>query len=315
MKNRYYVLAVCLLSAVLLRAETYYVTTTGTGDGSSWERASGDLNTALFQAESGDEIWIAAGTYRTTNNEDRKVSFAIPSGVALYGGFEGNETEREQRNFTRNLTILSGEIGGPEASDNSYNVVFLYNADEQTRLDGFVISGGNANGMGNPGERARCGGGLYNFGADGLYSRPRIVNCRFVNNRAHDGAAVYNNGAGGDAGAVFEQCHFEGNVARLDGGAVYNDGRRGGICTPEFTSCTISGNQAGYGGAMVNFGSKGISTPVLVQCTLENNRASVRGGAMYNVGSNGSAAATLTACVLQDNRSKTGPAIAGNETK
>ena len=315
MKNRYYLLAVCLLSAVLLRADTYYVTPTGNGDGTTWERASGDLNAVLFLAEQGDEIWVAAGTYLTTDNLDRKVSFSIPSGVALYGGFEGRETRLEQRNFIRNLTILSGEIGGPGAGDNSYNVVFLHDADAQTRLDGFVITGGNADGMGNPGERARCGGGLHNYGANGLYSRPRIVNCRFVNNRAHDGAAVYNNGAAGDAGAVFENCHFEGNVARLDGGAVYNDGRRGGICTPQFSNCTISGNQAGYGGAMVNFGSAGLSTPTLVACTIENNRATVRGGALYSVGQDGSATATLTACVMQRNQSKTGPAIAEQGSK
>ena len=58
----------------------------------------------------GDEIWVAAGTYP----EHIKNKTAGPSGsevavdTALYGGFAGTETARDQRNWQTNLTILDG---------------------------------------------------------------------------------------------------------------------------------------------------------------------------------------------------------------
>ena len=49
-------------AATPLQSKVYYVTTNGTNDGTSWEKAMGSLDDALSKATSGDEIWIAAGT-------------------------------------------------------------------------------------------------------------------------------------------------------------------------------------------------------------------------------------------------------------
>ena len=57
------------------------------GDGSSWEAAFGDLQTALGAAVGGDELWVASGIYRPTAGPDRGVSFALKQDVAIYGGF------------------------------------------------------------------------------------------------------------------------------------------------------------------------------------------------------------------------------------
>src|SRR5262249_48040230 len=64
------------------------------GDGLSWVGAHQSLQTALAAAQPGDEIWVAAGIYKPSDSLDRTVSFALKSGVAIYGGFSGVESSR-----------------------------------------------------------------------------------------------------------------------------------------------------------------------------------------------------------------------------
>ena len=298
-----------LLTTAAAHATVYYVTPTGTGTGTSWQDATADLNAALFGCEPGDEVWVATGRYRTTEDGDRTVSFAIPAGVRLYGGFAGHETQRDQRQPDLHPTVLTGEIGQPGVQDNAYTVVYIQDGGSDTTLDGFVVSDGCANGMGNPGEPQRCGGGLFNDGSYGQESNPTVRNCRFVNNRARDGGALYNHADGGHASPVLTDCRFEGNHADLDGGAIFNDGRRNGTSSPRLTNCQLVSNDANYGGGMVNYGDRGTSNPTLVDCELSGNRAGVRGGAVFNMGTNGTAQPTLTACVIRDNQAQTGAGV------
>jgi hypothetical protein len=85
---------------------------------------------------------------------DRTATFQLKEGVAVFGGFAGTETARDQRDPAANVTILSGDLNGdddnsnviynePTRADNSYHVVT--GADNAT-LDGFTITAGNANG-------------------------------------------------------------------------------------------------------------------------------------------------------------------------
>jgi hypothetical protein len=69
----------------------------GSGDCSNWANAC-TLQTALTGAVSGDEIWVMAGLHKpTTDLSSRSATFTLKNGVALYGGFAGAETQRQQR--------------------------------------------------------------------------------------------------------------------------------------------------------------------------------------------------------------------------
>lgn len=106
----------------------------GGNTGSSWVDAYTDLQVALAHTSEG-EIWIAQGTYTPAPpNGDRGATFRIPSGVAIYGGFRGDETSRDQRHPDMYPTILSGDLNGDDlpnygnSEDNSYRVVTVLNA-------------------------------------------------------------------------------------------------------------------------------------------------------------------------------------------
>lgn len=108
------------------------------GDCFSWATAC-ELQPALEIALDGDEIWVMEGTYKPTLVEDRNVSFELRDGVAIYGGFSGDETSRDERDWAENPTILSGDL---DIGDNSYHVVVSYGLDASAILDGFTITGG-----------------------------------------------------------------------------------------------------------------------------------------------------------------------------
>ena len=84
-----------------------YVKSGATGNGSAWNNAYGSLVSALTAAQSSDEIWVSAGTYKPTTGTDRTASFTLKNNVGIYGGFAGTETARDQRNITTNVTIIN----------------------------------------------------------------------------------------------------------------------------------------------------------------------------------------------------------------
>ncbi len=223
-------LLLCLLSlfSTALSAQTIrYINhdASGNGDGSSWANAFIRFQQALAVAQDGDEIWVAKGTYKPTTSNDRYAYFNLPSGIAVYGGFAGTETLREQRDWDLNPTILSGDIGvAGDSTDNSFTVLYSYSPNEKTRLDGLIFEEGNADDT-DPATDAhrptRSGGGIYLDGENFGYAQLSVSNCIFRRNRAqYQGGGIYANGReGGMAIVRLEHCLFERNVSKLFGGA------------------------------------------------------------------------------------------------
>jgi hypothetical protein len=174
-----------LLAAALAQtgfAEVVYVNddAPGMNDGSSWEDAFVDLQDALAAAATGDEIWVAEGTYEPTPDTDRTAAFHLVNGVGLYGGFAGTETQRSQRDWSLHPSILSGDLGvAGVGTDNSCHVIDANGTGSSAVLDGFTVTAGRADCEGSNGGR---GGGLLCVSGS-----PTIQNTRFEANHAHGG--------------------------------------------------------------------------------------------------------------------------------
>lgn len=249
-------------------------------------------------------ILVAGGSYRpvsvttTATDSERQMSFRIGSGVQVYGGYDATTGNRPSRPSS---TTLSGEIGLPGMADNSYRVVTFSGASTQTRLDGVVISDGNANSLQPPFD---CGGGIYNDARQAT-SSPTLVNCHIVGNAARFGGGFYNDAFNSIGNPTLTNCLIRSNTAQFNGGGFYN-GTYTGTSSPALTSCTLTSNTAGSGGgAFYNDAYTGTSQPALTNCFLTDNVAN-DGGGLYQRKFQGGANVTLTNCLLAGNRAASG---------
>lgn len=86
-----------LLLLTSLSAKVVYVTTDGnnSNDGSSWDKAVADIQTAYTKASAGDEIWMAGGTYVMQDGTGLLVD--MKDGVNVYGGFAKGDASIDAR--------------------------------------------------------------------------------------------------------------------------------------------------------------------------------------------------------------------------
>jgi predicted outer membrane repeat protein len=272
---------------------------TGLNDGTSWTDSRTSLQDALGQARSGDAVWVASGNYRPGSS--RVAAFQLVEGVAIFGGFAGVENPTGFDLGTRDLeahpTILDGNIGSPAAADNVFHVVTAIGVSRATVLDGFTITGGDANGV--TLNRQDIGAGLLNLDAS-----PTIRHCLFTDNQAGTrGGAIHIDGGS----PLLVNCRFFNNrttvtqAANNVGGAIYANAAAGRTAQAQFINCLFAGNRAGVG----NGGSGGAlyddlqSVSTLVNCTLLHNFADTHGGGVFG-------SPVLTNCIVWGNRDRDG---------
>ncbi|GAB3048888.1 choice-of-anchor Q domain-containing protein [Spirosoma pulveris] len=317
-----------LLSSFNLQAQMVYVTPDGAGQhsGVDWANAlsGSQLQPTLKDAPEGSVFRLAAGLYKPSATGDRMVSFIIPTGVQVVGGYTASQANPNQRMaFTDpdqpSSTTLSGDINNDHQLDsaNTNNVVRFIKANEQTLLDGVVVTGGYANTL-NPDAPfySNVGGGGVFLDNTMSTNSPAINNCLFIHNTTTGmGGAVFNFAWYTAVGPKFINCNFIDNRARAGGAlSAYVYMGRGSV---QFTNCRFIQNKAVTGGAIYNYvygelGSPGISNPKFFNCEFSNNRASGNGGAMYNAvagGSSTTATPGFLNCTLRDNQAQNGGAF------
>jgi len=246
------------------------------GDGRSWATAYQYLQNALTAAQVDPlvtQIWVAEGTYAPDEGQNqtlgnREATFQLLSGVALRGGFAGNEDpdtfDLANRNFALHETILTGDLNGDDGpnfvnyGENSYQVVTGSATDSTAVLDGFTITGGNANGS----IPYDTGGGMYNAAGS-----PTVTNCVFTANVADRGGGTGNINS---ANPTFDNCTVRGNKAMGQSSGMYAD-----HSSPTLRGCTFADNQGGAYGAL-HF--QWADSPSVINCVFTGNVSAGRDG-------------------------------------
>ena len=260
----------------------------GNNDGTNWENAYVHLYSALWTVNVVgsaliDEIWVAGGTFKPTNDPlNRTQSFRLFNGVAVYGGFTGTEEYVHQRDWISNPTILSGDINNTgDFNGNSYHVVYGSGVDDTAVLDGFIITGGNADGTGING----FGGGIRTNASGPLLSNLIVHGNRAAGNQG--GGGIFDSGSNGP---LYKNVIVSGNRSAGNGGGITLSSGS----SARFVNVTVSGNRADGNGGGVYITSTG-GNPELTNVILWGNRADAEADELYVT----SAEVTVSYCLIR----------------
>ena len=306
-RNWAVVVAVVGLMAVgagAAQAGTVFVSTAGNdaSDGLSWGTAKLTVQAGLNAAGSGDQVWVAAGTYVQC--------ITLKTGVGLYGGFVGTETDLSQRNWVGNVTILDGNQAGSVVTGPA-------GAATDTRIDGFTIRNGKGTVVSTSDSHGWYGGGIYCKSSSptianntitgnsvsscggGIYcslSSPAIANNTIASNSASSsGGGIYCSSSSPTIrGNKITGC-ISGGIACVTSSSpfiAYNtisanifDGIDCSSSSPAIVSNFITDN----GGVGINCNA---SSPTITNCTITGNTS---GGGIYAVSSSPVVANTIVA--------------------
>lgn len=284
-----------------------YVKPNATGDGTSWDNASGDLQKMIDELAENNpqnqagEVWVAAGTYvpnvQIISNSTYSASFRMRDGISVYGGFEGTETSRRDRAkgtmpwmFT-NRTVLQGSYYTPSATEwnesshkwgvnsDSRHVVFFAplpsegktSFDNITTLDGVTIQGGYAQGgTGATDFLTDRGAGVY------MVANAYLNECIVTENLSTgNGGGIYLHG-----GRVINSLVYN-NSSDSDGGGIYVE--NAGLVLASMVSNNSASNGAGVYMDHTGVWNDGVSHPeyMILSTSVVSNNTSRQNGAVY----------------------------------
>ncbi len=228
------------------------------------------LATALNQSSDGDTIYVAQGTYTSTDG----AVLTVTKSITIYGGWDALTTTLPMRDPLIYSTILDGENArrGVEIS-----------GDITPTLDGFIITRGNAS---NAAIAPGYGGGIYSSDAN-----PIISNNVITDNIASTTASNW-----GQGGGIFIQFS---NSATIRNNLIANNwacpnyrGKGGGLQVAGSSGIDISNNifHSNVAGATNNDMGGGLSlddsSAIIHGNLIQENWASQsgdgRGGGFYS---------------------------------
>ena len=280
----------------------YYVTVDGTGDGSSWAKAT-TLSKALAAAVDADVIHVAAGTYVPTDvlpggTAGGDETFFVKANIQLIGGYPANPKDGDVADPASNKVILSGAnacyhvmvVGAPKSDKFSVKISGLtiteglaYTAATQVAINGGITYKSYGAGM------TICGG------------RNLIENCQIIKNYAEkSNSGIYLTGG---AETTIRNCNISENSGKGNGNAVWN----GPNAVTYMYDCVIARNSSTGVGTIYNYEvTAGFGTPTLYMANCEvvgNSNGSY--GALYNRDGN----AVIVNCTVHGNTAKNGAGL------
>ena len=215
-----------------------------------------DWNNAVKTIEHAMEIVLANGNiYLADGTHEVDSQIAIDKTVAIVGnGTKTFITNNKNNNSVFKVTVNNVAI---------YNSTFVNNTVKDWMgiiAVWYDVSGFTVGGCSFINNSAHYGGAIYNDG-----SNLTVSNSTFINNSAYYyGGAIYNYGSG----FTLSDCGFVNNSAYYYGGAIYNYGSDFAV-----NNCSFINNSAEYGSAITNWGADSI----VDNSTFINNSAN--GGA------------------------------------
>ena len=195
--------------------------------GNSWNTPFSSFSTALDFVVSGQQIYVAQGTYIVPGLKDRSFEIQNLEDVNILGGFEGGDWVGNptpgNRDWVNNPTILSGDRFGDDDPNNPFNsdlrndntqtIVRVTNVEDTVLMDGFTIYGGNADVP----DVADRGAGMFIQDAS-----IQLSNMRFTGNSANGmGGGIY---VTGNSSPTITQVDFIENHGNNGGGIAIDGG-------------------------------------------------------------------------------------------